>query len=647
MKPALVLVDFQADFLGAIGLEPAAGKVVSAAARLLRGCREMSIPVLHVWTSVHREPDDRMPHWREREIWRCVDGTPGHEPPEVLRPISGEAVIHKRFFSGFGSTDFDRQLRASGCDAVVLAGVHLHGCVRATAFDAYEHGFRVLVAEDAVASDDPIHAAITRRYLERRAAVFLPADRLLNQLAGEGREKSKYRHYSPVDRSRELWSIEVDGPAVVREAAVAAKTAWSDWRLEAPAKRGALLRKWASTLLGESGPLADLIVRDIGKPISQARGEIRRSAELLELAAAMGERPTGAATCSEARFRYEPLGTVAIVTPFNNPIGIPAGKIGPALAYGNTVVWKPAPAAAAIARRVLEIAREAGIPDGVLRMCAGDQSTAVLLAEESAIDGVTLSGSALAGYALQEICARRHVPYQGELGGNNASIVWEDADLTFAAEKVAEGAFGFAGQRCTANRRVIVAESCFEAFLAAIQRATAGLRWGDPAKPETIVGPLISATKRDEVDQLVRRAREAGLATLVPHREQADFSRLVERGSYFPPTIVPAERDSQEIVQEESFAPILVVQRAKDFDCAMRLCNGVRQGLVAALFSESPLLQEQFLREACAGVLKFNRATADADAGSPLGGWKASGVGPAEHGPSDREFYCRVQTIYR
>ncbi|MBX3389643.1 MAG: aldehyde dehydrogenase family protein [Phycisphaeraceae bacterium] len=646
MKPALVLVDFQEDFLHAAGLEPAAGKVVDSAANLLRSCRERRIPVIHVWTTVQREPDSRMPHWREKEIWRCVEGTPGHKTPPSLTPIAGETLIHKRFFSGFGSEELDRRLRANGCDAIVLAGVHLHGCVRATAFDAYQRGYRVLIAEDAVASDDPIHAAITRCYLERRAARFLSVDRVLERIGGEGREDSRFSHFSPVDRTRELWSIGIDGAAAVRGKASAARCAWRQWRLEEPTKRGALLRRWASKLLGESRPLADLIVRDIGKPIAQARGEIRRSAELLELAAAMAEQPLGSTTSAETRFRYEPLGVVGIITPYNNPVGIPAGKIAPALAFGNTVVWKPAPAATAISHRVLEIAREAGIPDGVLGLCAGDHSTALRLAEDDAIDGVTLSGSALAGYAIQEICARRRVPYQGELGGNNASIVWEDAELTAAAEKIAEGAFGFAGQRCTANRRVIVAESCFEAFISALKKATAQLVWGDPSKPETVIGPLISARKRSETEHLLRRAREDGLVALTPHREQADFSQLMDQGSFFPPTIVFADRESHEIVQEESFAPILVVQRATDFNHSLALCNGVRQGLVAAVFSSSPRLKEQFLLEARAGVLKINRATADADAASPLGGWKASGVGPAEHGPSDREFYCRVQTIY-
>ncbi len=158
---------------------------------------------------------------------------------------------------------------------------------------------------------------------------------------------------------------------------------------------------------------------------------------------------------------------VAIVTPWNNPLAIPVGKIAPAILYGNAVAWKPAPAGTSVAQKLLELGQAAGWQieqDDIVHLCTGDHSTACALAADPRVDGVTLSGSLQAGYALQEICARGHIPYQGELGGNNAAIVWEDADLQHAARQIAAGAFGFAGQRCTANRRVIVSNSIFAPF---------------------------------------------------------------------------------------------------------------------------------------------------------------------------------------
>jgi len=646
MNPALVLIDLQQDFLNGTDLQPAAGRIIDAAARLLAACRSAGLPVLHVVTTVRREPDNRMPHWKMTETWRCVEASPGHESPLSVAPLPGETVIHKRFFSGFGSGELDRQLKTLGCDTLIFAGVHLHACVRASAFDAYERGYLVWIAEDAVASDDPLHAAISRRYLERRAATFASVDHVILMLVGKRIADATFTHVSPHDRRQELWRVGSDDRSAVNAAAVAARQGGPSWKARSSVNRADVLRRWAENLLAESEPLAGLMVSDIGKPITQARAEIRRSADLLIATAGQACQPLSATSSNTARFRYVPLGVVAVITPYNNPVAIPVGKIGPALVYGNTVVWKPAPAASMIGRRVLELARKAGIPEDVLLLCTGDRATAMRLAEEENVDGVTVSGSALAGYAIQEVCARRHVPYQGELGGNNAAIVWEEANLPVAASEIASGAFGFAGQRCTANRRVIVAETAADSFLSELEQATVRLRWGNPVLPDTLIGPLISVGKRDEIDGLVLRAAADGLQTQVPHRHQQDFADLMDRGAYYPPTIVLADDASHEIVQEESFGPVLVVQRAAVFDRAIELCNGVRQGLVASLFSSSPDLHARFLREARAGVLKFNAATADADAVSPLGGWKASGVGPAEHGPSDREFYCRVQTVY-
>ena len=170
------------------------------------------------------------------------------------------------------------------------------------------------------------------------------------------------------------------------------------------------------------------------------------------------------------------------------------------------------------------------------------------------------------------------------------------------------------------------------------------LRWGDPHDPSTQAGPLISAAARARVDALVDRAASAARAVIRPH---LDGPQAVPRGdAWFAPTIVCCDDPSAEIVQHETFGPMLVVQRARDFDEALALCNGVAQGLVAALFSNAETLRGEFLRRAQAGILKLNRSTVDANAEAPFGGWKASGAGPAEHGPSNREFYTRVQSVY-
>jgi acyl-CoA reductase-like NAD-dependent aldehyde dehydrogenase/nicotinamidase-related amidase len=651
VRPALLLVDLQQDYLAGPGLQPAAPALVERAAALLEGFRARGLPVIHAWTAVTREDDRRMPHWRRAGKWACVEGSEGHQPPRALRPQPGETIVHKTFFSPFQDDRLEQALRELGATELVVAGIHLHACVRAAVLGAYQRGLSVCVADDAVGSDDPLHAAATRRYLAERAAWFAPVAALLRQLASpgglsEGQPQEMLIHRSPRQQERVLWRRPAAGPHEVAAAVRAAREAWPAWRDLDPQSRAGVLWRLADLLEARAAALAAAMAEEVGKPVTQGQAEVRRSAELLRDAAGRAGDPTVCPSVADASYHYRPLGVVAVVSPWNNPLAIPVGKLGPALLHGNTVVWKPAPAATALADRLLELLASAGSAPGVVSLVAGASRTAQLLAAADGVDGVALSGSAAAGFALQEICVRRHVPYQAELGGNNAAIVWEDADLSDAAGRIAEAAFGFAGQRCTANRRAIIAAACFEDFVKHLEKATAALQWGDPLAPATQIGPVISAEKREQVAALVARARGAAERILVPHAGQDGARRLLDTGAYYPPTLVVGPAPAEEIVQEETFGPVLVVQRARDFDEALALCNGVRQGLVAALFSGTGHFQQQFLREARAGILKLNRATADANVQTPFGGWKASGVGPPEHGPADREFYTRTQAVY-
>ena len=221
-----------------------------------------------------------------------------------------------------------------------------------------------------------------------------------------------------------------------------------------------------------------------------------------------------------------------------------------------------------------------------VRLLAGDRTTAQALASHQNIAAVTLTGSLAAGYAMQEICARRMVPLQAELNGNNAAIVWDDADRSHAAKQMAWGAFGFAGQRCTANRRVIVSRKQFPALLEELKTAAEELVWGDPLDPATDIGPVISIAKRDETAG-VSGPGAAGqdvhaVEMLQRHALQEPW---VNAGAYAQPAILCCDQPDHPLVQEETMSPLLVVQRADDFEHALALCNGTRYGLAAALFS--------------------------------------------------------------
>jgi acyl-CoA reductase-like NAD-dependent aldehyde dehydrogenase/nicotinamidase-related amidase len=671
MKPVILLVDLQNDFLSSPLLEPARGVVIDRSARLVGAARDFSIPVVHIWTTVSPKNDRRMPHWKLMNKWSCVEGTEGHATPEALRPLKSEHIIHKTFFSAFSDSALEDLLRSLGADTLVLAGVHLHGCIRATILDAYQRGFRIWVAEDAVASNDPLHASITRRYLEKRSVRFAPVEMIISSFRGGAPTDIEFGtvinslpssivagsvlretnlehivHVSPRQTGEICWSIPVCGAGQASLAAQAARKAYSELKDYSLTARVEVLKRFADLLAGEADALAEQMAREIGKPVTYGKAEVFRTAALLKDLTRRADDPLEVNCGPDSIVRRRPLGVVAIVSPWNNPLAIPIGKIAPALFYGNTVVWKPAPAGSSIAIKVMELLRAAGCPAGTVNLICGDRSTAGTLMADPEVDAATLSGSLSSGYSAQDICTLRHIPLQAELGGNNAAIVWSDGDIEAAAYRIAEAAFGFGGQRCTANRRAVVDARCYDEFLKYLLRAVGDLVWGDPLDLRTQVGPLISSDKCAHVDALVKRTRASGGIVFIPHAETAVYDGLTRRGAYFPPVVICCDDPRNEVVQEETFGPVLVIQKADNWTRAMELCNGVKQGLASAVFSNSPEIVKSFLEEARAGILKINSATADANAEAPFGGWKASGIGPPEHGESDREFFTRTQTVY-
>ena len=544
-----------------------------------------------------------------------------------------------------------------------MAGIYLHGCIRTTVLDAYQRGYQTWVAQDATGSYDPLHGAITARYLEGRAANFVPARHIVDLLKNirpeqhqglkrlpvavsqegviEEQSLKTLIHCSPSKLSNKLWQVPLANQEIITHVCNLSKKVNQSWKNTTISTRANILQNLAILLEQEKDNLATQLAIEVGKPITYAHNEVNRAIALIQEVIKYRDEPLEHQQTPQISYRYQPLGLVALITPWNNPLAIPVGKIAPALLYGNSIIWKPAPAGSGIALKLRELLPQAGCPDGVVSLLLGDRQTAIDLMCDRNIDAVSLSGSSQAGYTAQEICASRRIPLQAELGGNNAAIVWSDCDLSSTAKQITLGAFGFAGQRCTANRRAIVEHSCYEEFLTYIRSEVNRLHWGDPLEKQTQIGPLISANHHHRVIRIVERAKKDDLVV-----ETLTLPKHLQQGNYYPPTIICCDEPNHEIVQEETFAPILVVQKARDWQEAIALCNGVPQGLVAALFSESRSLQQSFINQAQAGVLKLNSATTDVDVNVPFGGWKTSGIGPPEHGISNRNFYTRPQTIY-
>ncbi|MBI1350214.1 MAG: aldehyde dehydrogenase family protein [Actinomycetales bacterium] len=616
---ALLVVDMQADYLARPGLQPSPDLLVASVSELLAAFRLAGAPIAHVRTLVRPDGSDAMPHWRASGELACIAGTPGARPPEMLVERPGELIAAKQHYRGFADPRLEPWLRQRGVERVVIAGLYLHACVRETALDAYERGFAVVIAEDAVGMADPDHGRLTREWLADRAAAFRSTADILAELP----------------QATALSGDAVDA-AITRVAA-----AQPDWATADPSMRADVLARCAD-VLERSPDVVRTIVAEVGKPVAAAREEVSRAVGHLRTSARLArEEGRDTVIADGVEVRRVPLGVVAAIMPWNNPIALPCGKIGPALALGNGVVLKPAPEAQGCAELLLTILRSAGLPEGLVEVVPGGATVGAAVAAHPGIDAVTLTGSIAAGRAVADICGRRAVPLQAELGGNNAAVVLADADLTRDVPDLLRNAFAFAGQRCTAVRRFVVLEEGLREFEDAVIRLLDGVRVGDPADEGVLAGPMITPEARTRVEDAVAEAVAAGAQVVARAAIGPDHDPR-----YLAPVVLRTEDPSSAIVQQETFGPVAVIQPARDVDEAIALANGVEQGLVQFVCTRDPQLAQAVMHRAEAGIVQWGGGSVPVHAEAPFGGWKASGFGPPEHGRWDAEFYTRPQAVY-
>lgn len=643
-RPTLLLVDVQQDFLARPGLLPNASDLVEGLVRLLEGARRRAWPVIHVRTRSAADGSGRMPHWQRQDIRACVEGTTGYAPPPALAEQPGESVLHKGFFSAFGCPDLAPLLAPPAAGPLVVAGLYTHGCIRATVLDAYERGHAVIVVDDAVGSTEPMHAELSRAWLHGRAARFLTIAELLGLDGGPVSAATARGQATPAPLADHPRHGAAPNAAT---ACAAAATAAMGWAATDPAERAALLERWAGRLAADEAALAALLAREVAKPIAEARDELRRTLAHIRVAARLArealEIPLAVGVC----VRYRPVGTVALITPWNNPLAIPAGKLAPALACGNACVWKPSPLAPACSERLLAALTEVGLPAGLVQPVAGDALIARAIVTDTRVDAVSLTGSSATGLAIAALCAAGGKPLQAELGGNNAALIlddWarDDADLA----QLARAAFGFAGQRCTAIRRLIVLRGILDRFTEDFAEAVRGLPMGDPLEPATVVGPLISVAHRQRVQARLDAAIAQGARVLARARPPADAAQGPYAGRWLAPALLDHVDPGSPIAQQETFGPLALILPADDLDHAITIANGVPQGLVAALYSADPVARERFAARIQAGMLKLSPGPLTINPEVPFCGWKVSALGPPEHGLGDRDFFARAQVVY-
>jgi len=426
----------------------------------------------------------------------------------------------------------------------------------------------------------------------------------------------------------------------VAEAALeAARVAFPGWRKTPVIERARILQRAARVLDGRSEDASRDLAREAGKPIFEARGEVRRAVDLLEYYASFAWQPQGYVVASarpgtELRARRAPLGVVALITPWNFPIAIPTWKLAPALILGNTVVLKPASLGPGPMIHVMRALEEAGLPAGVANLVIGPGTPfGQALEASAALKAVSFTGSVEIGYRLKSDLAARPVRVQLELGGKNPYVVWADADLQTAARQAAEGAFFYAGQKCTATSRVLVHRAVYRPFVETFLDAVASLAVGDPLEEATRVGPMVDASARDNTAQWVARGVHDGGRVLIggtaPERD----------GYYYPPTVIDGLPLDSALAQEEVFGPVVTLHPVADLAEAIGAANAVRFGLSASIATHDLAVAEAFMDGVEAGLVHVNQPTAGVEYQTPFGGVKDSGYGPKEQGWSALDFY--------
>ncbi len=440
------------------------------------------------------------------------------------------------------------------------------------------------------------------------------------------------------------------GAEDVDRAVAAAAAAYEEWRLVPAPKRGEILMRFAQILEQEKTALTDLMTHEMGKVKAEAGGDVQEAIDMTYYMAGEGRRMWGQTTPSELRDKFNmsvrvPVGVVGAITPWNFPIAIPSWKLAPALVCGNTVVLKPAEDTPLLAERFVELFDEAGVPPGVVNIVHGYGETAGdALVRHPGVPIITFTGSRETGVAVTKAAADNLKHVHLELGGKNAIIVLDDADLDLAVEGIVWSAFGTSGQRCTAASRVIAHEKIYDALQSKLVAAAERLRLGPGWDDDTDVGPVINKAAVEKIHAYTKIGSDEG-ARLLTGGEIATDGDLA-KGFYYRPTIFGDVDAQMRIAQEEIFGPTTALIKVRDFDEAIRVSNGITFGLSSSIFTQDVNKAFRAMRDLVAGITYINAGTTGAEVHLPFGGTKDTGNGHREAGQAALDVFTEWKSIY-
>ncbi|MEO7966563.1 MAG: aldehyde dehydrogenase family protein, partial [Gemmatimonadaceae bacterium] len=471
--------------------------------------------------------------------------------------------------------------------------------------------------------------------------------------AGQWVEPSTGEYFdniNPADTSDVVGKFPLSGIEDVNRAVASAQKGFEIWRRTPAPLRGDVLRRVGDLMASRKEEIADLMTREMGKPLAETRGDVQEGIDTAYYAAVEGRRLFGHTVPSELRNKWamsfrRPVGVAGIVTPFNFPMAIPTWKMFPALVCGNACVFKPAEDVPHTGTVLVEIMLQAGLPAEVIQLVHGaGETVGAAIVSHPRVPIVSFTGSTETGRLVGETCGRMHKRLSLEMGGKNAQIVLDDADLDLALEGVLWGAFGTTGQRCTATSRLIVQRGVHDRFLSMLVDRANALKLGDGRQAGTDVGPLIHEASLQKVEQYVEIGRGEG-SELVAGGARTAHGAL-SKGYFYQPTIFAGVKAGSRLEQEEIFGPVLSVVRVNDADEAFAVNNGVRYGLSSSLYTRNVELAFRAMSELDNGITYVNAPTIGAEAHLPFGGVKETGNGHREGGWEVYEFYSETKVCY-
>lgn len=429
----------------------------------------------------------------------------------------------------------------------------------------------------------------------------------------------------------------------------AAEQAFPSWRRTPAPKRGEIIHRAAQILRERKEALGAIVSQEMGKVIAEGRGDVQEAIDFFEYIAGEGRRLFGETTTSELQDKFamtvrQPIGVVGCITPWNFPIAIPAWKLGAALVSGNTVVFKPASLTPLCAARLVGILEEAGIPAGVLNLVTGPADpVGVEIVENPRVRSISFTGGVPAGTDVYSRAARLLKKVELELGGKNPQIVMDDANIDLAVEGVIFGAFGTAGQRCTATSRLLVQEKVYAEMLEKLITRARALKLGNPLDPDVDVGPLSSKSQEETVLSYIEIGKQEGARLLFGGRKLTGGA--YDQGFFIQPTIFEAQHGMR-ITKEEIFGPVLSVIKVRDYEEAVAIANDIDYGLSSSIYTSDLSRAFHAIQDLEAGITYFNAPTIGAEVHLPFGGIKKTGNGGREAGTSAIDEFTEIKTVF-